>query len=790
MHNNDMVTMKKKHLITACLLAALLASCVKEPVQPEIISTTYDKVKITEFNYPVANVNGGEISPAIGYEYLETVLYDNGQMESKTKTEGASVSYMSDDCTIDLSTGMVNIPVNATHEPQEYTITATVSIGGKSDTREYTIMQLPPEATYTYSGLAVEILSYNDIPSCGGTVAPIFKYVYNRRTTWTNGNIENETLDSGAVATFAINTEDVSIDPSTGVIYAAANTVYEEYEYEVTLTVSLADGQSVTSRCTVIRQLPEDDIIASETVQLPIQLEPHTCVYPLCYDFTTNVEQKKENIWSEVSYLPMKLLDPETGQAADQMKETSYQSVNRDGKMSEDMYQRLFSDTRFHSTESRARQNVQFFNIEYETVSARGTTLTFSGGELANVNTYLSGRKDTVIIAQPVYSSTVEYGLRPFYRCRPFYKQEDIAAIMYNNQVDAIPEYAPSNTILNDNTWKINGMGPQEFVDITHTLKASVNGSTVSLTLRQSNNTNVMEVPKYKVEFLEREITVHLSTELPLPEIEDYPPGSDPRWQKWQLTNWPDWYQPASYYSTPYSGWIDPMFTKTLHPDSNRTINIYAKSPRRFPLEAKIIFLSGATREMEYSEEQMVEPEAMTVTAEADIPTANGTKHVKHTYQWTDALYESHYHAFYLPYEEEATDVFEWTVTVEVTPDEDTFARKDNAEQSPRTNKVTWFNDTNYLEDCLPYRKAYTFQVRDSKSSIQEWMDSIKPFSVAMEYICQFFTSTWEEGNSNRLHKNDNDIFHYFFPNIIDGVNKNDYPDAKVIHNSENIKVK
>ena len=126
--------MKKKHLITACLLAALLASCVKEPVQPEIISTTYDKVKITEFNYPVANVNGGEISPAIGYEYLETVLYDNGQMKSNTKTEGASVSYMSDDCTIDLSTGMVNIPVNATHEPQEYTITATVSIGGKSDT--------------------------------------------------------------------------------------------------------------------------------------------------------------------------------------------------------------------------------------------------------------------------------------------------------------------------------------------------------------------------------------------------------------------------------------------------------------------------------------------------------------------------------------------------------------------------------------------------------------------------------------------------------------------------------
>ena len=96
------------------------------------------------------------------------------------------------------------------------------------------------------------------------------------------------------------------------------------------------------------------------------------------------------------------------------------------------------------------------------------------------------------------------------------------------------------------------------------------------------------------------------------------------------------------------------MFTKTLHPDSNRLVNIIAKSPRRAPMEAKVIFLSGASRQMSYFKEEMVEPEAMTVTAEADIPTSDGTKHVKHTYQWTDAVRESKYHAFYLPYEENA----------------------------------------------------------------------------------------------------------------------------------------
>lgn len=779
--------MKKKHLITACLLTALLTACVKEPVQPQVVSTTYDKVRITEFRYPDITVTGGETSPILGYEYQETVLYDDGNMETNTRTEGAAVTYSSGDCDIDTQTGKATIPVNATHELQQYTITATVSIGGKSDTKKYTIMQLPPEATITYNGLQINALSYQDIPSYGGTAVPEYEYVYKRQITWNNGNIEKETLFSGATTLFSINTEDVTIDPATGVIYAPANTVYDIHEYEVTMTVTLEDGQSAEAKCTVLQQRPEDNIISSETIQLPIRLEPHTCVYPLCYDYTTLADRPKTKIWNDVFYMPWKMLNPLTGEPADQMTEISYLSENSNGLMSEDIYPKLFVEPEFQTAESRAKQTVQFFNIEYETVSARGTTISFSGGELANINTYLSGRKDTVILAEPVYTSNVEYGFRPFYRCRPFTPQEDVTTIMYQNDgnIKVIPEYAPSNTVAG-NTWTIKAMGPQEFVDITHTLTASVTGSTVKVTLRQSNNTSVKEEPRYRVEFMDHELTVHLSTELPLPDIEDYPPGSEPRWQKWQETPWPDWYQPTSYYSEPYKGWIDPMFTKTLHPDSNRLVNIIAKSPRRAPMEAKVIFLSGASRKMSYFKEEMVEPEAMTVTAEADIPTSDGTKHVKHTYQWTDAIKESKYHAFYLPYEEDANGPYEWTVTIEITPDENTIARINNYEQSVKTDTYTWFNDTNYKEDCLPYRKTHIFTIKDNQNSVQKWMNSIKPFSVTMEYICQFQTSTWEEGNSNRLHENDNNIFHYFFPNIIDGIRKDNYGDAKAIDNNTN----
>ena len=212
-----------------------------------------------------------------------------------------------------------------------------------------------------------------------------------------------------------------------------------------------------------------------------------------------------------------------------------------------------------------------------------------------------------------------------------------------------------------------------KFTDIQHTLTATAGGETQTIILRQKENDKIGETDKYIEIF--NFFAAEAKGFYPLPNIEDFPPGSNPKWLKdyevfnkefyevydSKLRMWPG--SPDVYEDV----WYSFECTKDLHPDGDRTATIGAVCDALW-YKPQNIYLTGEKSELLVTEVELVRqiPYAK-VTATASVKKKNGeVENIKHVYEWDINLrYNKTRFNIFLPVIEDAAEDFQWTLKYE-----------------------------------------------------------------------------------------------------------------------------
>lgn len=555
---------------------------------------------------------------------------------------------------------------------------------------------LGPVSSITYEDMRITSFSIPDIPALGGTVEPILTYVFTE-VTHRGAYEEKSERTSGATVTFDVIDGKLSIDNSNMKIAANVNETVDDKLYTVAAKVSI--GKLYGTAETKVKQFAnKEEIIATDTIRVPLRLGPHNCV-------------KYYSLYEEVSYA----------------------SNNEDGIITrEDNHNKLGNTG------------------DYECVSLFGTELDVTGGQLIQIDTYRSGRVDTTVLVEPVIETVTTYEL---------YRESDHKK--YVSGPDT-PDYhigAPSSSYSN-NKWIITPLGigaknPEYYErydiintydHITHTINATVNGQTLSLTLKQHENREVSSEHRYADIQLFR---IGFQREYyNWPNIEDYPLGSNPKWPRvkevytmfdWtlpesEIRNDRDYYnrdrrklRNASLYANIYE-------TKDMHPDGNRnlTFMVYGKAQVAFPQKT---YLSGEKSpfryDTAYTDFWEKEGKEIKITATADVKLKDGTiKPVRYDFSYVRFILDPMPTGFeaLMPVVEDAAEDFCWTVKFECFFQTESIANKTFCGLQP--------NEIEQYSNLYDYSSSLEVKVFDRLSHISDWQQEvgIEGYEVGLEY--------------------------------------------------------
>lgn len=502
----------------------------------------------------------------------------------------------------------------------------------------------------TYSDMEITEFTYAEIPAEGGTVTPKVAYRYKATVS---GKSEERTADAQTV--FTLTTCDnikYTIDKNTGAITAPANTSVKPVSFNVDFNVS---KETATSKKTVvvIQTGTKDGIVATKTVQLPIVLAPHTCVYP-AYD-TLNWNYK-----------------------FDKKEEYSYTTTRTDGKVDRDYLDQI-------ADRSNGVPAVKI-GISPERVSTKGVNINISGGDLVSINTYRSGKVDTVVVAKAVYTTSTKYEFEP----EQYYDNNG------QQHTTDDPSQAPSSSV-EGNTWKIHAIGYGFYTKTSHTLTATADGNTVNLTVNQQHNYPVGKKDQYLV-FKEHKIYTQRDN---WPNYEDYPPGSKPKWAKDE-----------------FGDYMNLDDTRDLHPDTNRYINFYLYI--RFDhMGGGRIYLSGATGKdhlVQHYGGHHIMRGGVKITGTADVKLKDGsTRKITHTSEWIQPEKGQYTNGapftVLVPLIEDAAEDFVWNFKFEFPlsiTDKHTLSFDINLKDNSNFFEYDWsFKDFTF-KDCLYTQEQYT----------------------------------------------------------------------------------
>ena len=525
------------------------------------------------------------------------------------------------------------------------------------------LKEIDPAEELSYSDMQITEFSYSDIPAAGGKITPTIAYKYKV----TDGNGKTEEKTSGATLTFGCPDNRYTVDKATGEIVAASNETIDEISFEVVVTAAI-ETTSSNKTITVRQAAAEEGIISTKTIQLPITLATHKCVYRV---YGTN-----EEYWN-----------------FDTSEEYAYITTRNDGKCDRDFMDQV-------KPESGVKTSIKV-GITPEYVSTRGIDIQINGGDLANINTYRSGKIDTVIVSKAEFKTSTKY---------TFVTEQFLNDGKYENTSDD-PSQAPKCSYANG-IWSIAKMGFGRYTDISHTLTATVNGQTTSITINQNNNYVSGKLPEYII-FKEHGLTVSRDS---WPNFEDYPVGcSSPKWDK------PD--------GESYRAYED---TKDLHPDGNRYVEFYFTSSFD-RMQGRNVYISGAVSEFRLNQHHVYEDRStwlrggVIITATANVKLKDGsTKTVTHKSEWlqpTTAEESTHKYrgrgytdmlcfSFYVPVVENAAEDFEWTFKFQFILTADNYFWGDNVKEQTNYFDYNWaFKDFTF-KDCLYTVKEY----RDAKN--------------------------------------------------------------------------
>lgn len=494
-----------------------------------------------------------------------------------------------------------------------------------------------PDGTFIgYDDMTIKSFIIADIPAAGGVVTPVVEYQY--KALYKKGKVINEEIHTdGATVSFEVFDENLNVDKANKTIFAGINEHTTEMFYAVKAVVFCGDARAETE--TKVKQLASPEgIVSSETVRLPLALLPHDCVDR--FDLQ--------------------------GQGLD-TKEIHYESANADGIV------------------TMADNIAGYGNMgDYETVSVSGAEIGVTGGQIVRIDTYRSGKVDTVVVEEPVFEVKTTYKV---------FNYGDTEYVSGKTSPDTHMD--PPASSFKDGKWTIAkvGVGAKimdldkakgipmydlyrsigKFTDIQHTLTATAGGETQTIILRQKENDKIGETDKYIeiVNFLAAEVRGFY----PLPNIEDFPPGSKPKWLKdYEVFN-KDFYDNYNSKLRFFGGspdiyddvWYSFEYTKDLHPDGNRQVTIQNVCDVMWH-KPQNIYLTRDKSELLVTEAELVRqiPYAK-VTATANVKKKNGEiENIKHVYEWTiDLHFNKTFFDINLPVIEDAAEDFQWTFKYE-----------------------------------------------------------------------------------------------------------------------------
>lgn len=465
----------------------------------------------------------------------------------------------------------------------------------------------------------------------------------------------------GAVLTFDVS-EPLILDDD-GTVTAPSNPSGKTITHQVKLTVRV--NSLKTEKTVGISQYSLEGVKSVEYTLLPIELGPH-----------------------EVAPTPPFVYEEE-----DRYKEIKFISNSKDGCY----------------TETISRPCPDGNGIEYlvsegqrETVSCAGTQIPFTGGDLLTTITYYDGKVETEV-EKAVFSVESSYP-----------DATDTLRYAYVYLIETIPATLPAESIVGttvaDGVWTINKIDSPFTGRGIHKLIATTSRGSQSITLNQNANKllpqNKNEVYYEFYDEIDKDCEPFCSR-IYWPDFENYPPGSDPKWVRGQ-SGW----------------WWNPWDTRSLHPDTNRYIVVSIDDIRTKKWVISTL-MSGdefwwvhlTKCAINYTKEGVV------MTAEADIPTAEGIKHKELRYEYYNELEYGPecggLTAFriFVPDYPEAIDTFEWTVTFK--------------HPGPEYNVCGLLRDgrpaSNWKEVAHLYKDA-VFTFKNCKDLAQDWIDSCAPW--------------------------------------------------------------
>lgn len=196
--------------------------------------SSYGTPVITSFSYPSKDASAGSVSPSIAYS--QTVTYASGN--TGTITSGASISYAvktaNSAATLTASTGAVAWTSNTGSTSRSCTITATVTMNGKSATKDATSTQTS-DVVIEWSMPVITSFSYPDIAYGAGSASP--SVAYKQTATYASG--KTGTVTSGGTVSYSMTAGNgFTVNASTGVVTASSNAGSTSTTVDGTITVN------------------------------------------------------------------------------------------------------------------------------------------------------------------------------------------------------------------------------------------------------------------------------------------------------------------------------------------------------------------------------------------------------------------------------------------------------------------------------------------------------------------------------------------------------------------------